>query len=118
MKRDASPKAERQYDASLDIWHSMGYFVAKELGLRPMSILTTWSCEELLVAYGVYANAQSKEAYDCMPKAERRKKNLSYLDRWAIPFFSKAQLEELSSTVAEENQSAEEMAKIADALFS
>lgn len=83
-----------------------------------MDILTGWSCGELLVAYGVYANAHSKEGYDLMPKAERRKKNLTWLDRWAIPFFTQQQVETLSEAIQEENKEAEEMSRIAEALFS
>lgn len=96
----------------------MAYSVAKELSLRPMTILTEWSCEELLVAYGVYANQHSKEGFDAMSKVERRKKNLNYLDRWAVPFLSRNQLESFSETVEDESEQAEEMAKIAEALFS
>lgn len=96
----------------------MAYSVAKELSLRPFEILTTWSCEELLVAYGVYANAHSKEAYDMKSKADRRKEKLSWLDRWSVPFFTQGQLADLENVVEEENDQAEEMAKIAETLFS
>lgn len=118
MKRDGTKSAERQYDASLDIWQSMAYSVAKELNMRPMTILTEWSCEELLVAYGVYANVHSKENFDMMSKAERRKKNLNYFDRWAVPFFSREQVAELGQVVEEAQKEQDDLNRIAEALFS
>lgn len=86
--------------------------------MRPLEILTTWSCEELLVAYGTYANAHSKENYDMMTQAERRKKKLSYFDRWAMPFFLRGDVEKLAEAVSQENAQAQEMGRIAEALFS
>lgn len=89
--------------------------------MRPFDILTTWTCEELLVAYGVYANAKSKEGYDILSKGERRKRNLNWFDRWAMPFFDQSSLEELAKmgeARQSESQEALEMANIADALFS
>lgn len=96
----------------------MAYLVAKELSLRPLEILTTWSCEELLVAYGVYANAHSKEAYDMKSKADRRKEKLTWLDRWAVPFFTQGQMSDFGEVIEEENKEAEELTKIAETLFS
>lgn len=94
----------------------MAYFVAKVLHLRPWVILTEWTCEELLVAYGVYANQQSKEAYDMKTPKERTRDKLEYMDRWALPFFTPQDIEQ---NVAEEEEGLdEEMAKIAETLFS
>lgn len=109
-------KERRQFDAMLGIWHSMAYFVAKVLKMRPYTILTEWTCEELLVAYGVYANQQSKEAYDMKSQKERVQEHLSYLDRWAMPFFSQQDLED--NAPDDEQQVEDDMDKIASALFS
>lgn len=94
----------------------MAYFVAKTLHLRPWIVLTEWTCEELLVAYGVYANQQSKESYDMKSQKEKQKDNLTYMDRWALPFFSQRDLEE--NIPAEESQIEDDMVKIAETLFS
>lgn len=42
----------------------MAHYVGKVLHIRPYEILTTWSCPELLVAYGEYSNEASLEAYE------------------------------------------------------
>ena len=64
----------------------MVHFVAKELGMRPYTILTEWTIEELLVAYGEYANIHAKESYDMMSPKERAKKHIQPLDRYAVLF--------------------------------
>lgn len=82
----------------------MAYFVARELHKRPLEILTTWSCEELLVAYGYYANIHSNENYSMLtPKdrathkdAEGRPAPLTWLDRWAVLFVTPEQMKELA----------------------
>lgn len=89
----------------------MAYYVAKELHLRPYTILTEWTCEELLIAYGVYANQHSKESYDMKKPSELVKERLSYIDRWALPFFKEADLEE--NAAEKENEAEDEMAAIA-----
>lgn len=94
----------------------MAYFVAKTLHLRPWTVLTEWTCEELLVAYGVYADQQSKESYDMKSQKEKQEDNLTYIDRWALPFFSQRDLEE--DTPSEESQAEDDMVKIAETLFS
>ncbi len=74
----------------------MAYFVAKELHLRPLEILTTWSCEELLVAYGNYANSKTSSFIDATPKKEWAKQHITWLDRWAVLFITQDQAEELT----------------------
>lgn len=93
----------------------MAYYVAKTLKIRPYTILTEWTCEELLVAYGVYANQQSKEAYDMKKPAERTRERLQYIDRWALPFFSKKDLE--ANSAKEENAAEDDLDKIAESIF-
>lgn len=93
----------------------MGYAVAKELKCRPLDILTTWTCEELLVAYGVYANQRSQANFEMTPPSERRKKKVDEMDRWAIPFISYNQIEELEQK--EEDNQFDEMEAIGKALF-
>ena len=66
----------------------MAHFVAKELGLRPYEILTEWTVEELMVAYGEYANIHARESYEMMSPKERAKKRVLPTDRWAVKFIS------------------------------
>lgn len=94
----------------------MAYYVAKVLHIRPYTILTEWTCEELMVAYGVYANQQSKESYDMKKPSELVREKLTYMDRWALPFFTQQDLED--NTPEEENTAEDDMSKIASALFS
>lgn len=94
----------------------MAYYVAKVLHIRPYTILTEWTCEELMVAYGVYANQQSKESYDMKKPSELVQEKLTYMDRWALPFFTQQDLED--NTPEEENTVEDDMSKIASALFS
>ena len=94
----------------------MAYYVAKVLHIRPYTILTEWTCEELMVAYGVYANQQSKESYDMKKPSELVQEKLTYMDRWALPFFTQQDLED--NTPEEENTAEDDMSKIVSALFS
>lgn len=66
----------------------MAHFVAKELGIRPYQILTEWTVEELMVAYGEYANIHARESYEMMSPKERAKKRVLPTDRWAVKFIS------------------------------
>lgn len=101
----------------------MAYFVAKELHLRPMDILTGWSCEELLVAYGHYANAHSAERFMTMTPKERanhkdergRPDPITWLDRWAVLFVTPEQLEKLNEDV--ENRTHKDGLSEAAAIF-
>lgn len=95
----------------------MAYGVAKELSLRPYEILNNWTCEELLVAYGVYANQHSSNYYDMLSKKDRRLKKMTSLDRWAMPFVSQAQLERLAERHTEEQQRNDDLETIAQAMF-
>lgn len=69
-----------------------------------------------MVAYGVYANQQSKESYDMKKPSELVQEKLTYMDRWALPFFTQKDLED--NTPEEENTAEDDMSKIASALFS
>lgn len=69
-----------------------------------------------MVAYGVYANQQSKESYDMKKPSELVQEKLTYMDRWALPFFTQQDLED--NTPEEENTVEDDMSKIASALFS
>lgn len=99
----------------------MAYFVAKELNLRPIDILTTWTVEELLVAYGVYSNQKSAEYVESIPKNERAKKGITWLDRWAVLFITQDQAEELTKDVSEAEVKSKNdlgLEKAAEILFS
>lgn len=76
----------------------MAYFVAKELHMKPADILTTWNCEELMVAYGYYANIHSNEYIETIPKKEwgKHKPPITWLDRWAVLFVDAEQMQELA----------------------
>lgn len=77
----------------------MAYFVAKELGIRPLEIMEHWNCEELLVAYGHYANQKSAEYVESVPEKEWAKHEpepITWLDRWAVFFVTPEQMAELS----------------------
>lgn len=76
----------------------MAYFVARELHIRPYEILTKWSCEELCVAYGEYANIHSAESYETrmsyFRKNEKPKKP-SPDEKWAVMFITREELAEM-----------------------
>lgn len=78
-----------------------------------MEVLVNWTCEELLVAYGMYANAESKQGYDMLNPKERSQKKLTWLDRWALPFFKEEDIE----SAEEQNAQIDEMNKIAQVIF-
>ncbi len=98
----------------------MAYFVAKELHIRPMDILTQWNCEELLVAYGYYADQKSAQYVEMTPKKEWAKKHITWLDRWAVLFITQDQAEELTKDVSEldkKKADADSLAKASEILF-
>lgn len=95
----------------------MAYFVAKELHMKPADILTQWNCEELMVAYGYYANIHSNEYVEAIPKKEwaKHKPPINWLDRWAVLFVDSAQMRELNEKPedkAQDETGIEEAARI------
>lgn len=114
--KDNSEKRRYDYGAKLDVWQNMAYFVAKELGMRPIEILNDWSCEELLVAFGVYGNQMSAKAYEMTPKQERRKKQMTELDRYVMPFFTETDLAKLYAEPVRKTEP-DDMEKIANIIF-
>lgn len=102
----------------------MAYFVAKELNMRPLDILTKWNCEELLVAYGYYANLHSNENYSMLSPKERAQHKdadghpapLTWLDRWAVLFVTPEQMEELASDT-EDRTNQDELTRAASIFF-
>ena len=93
----------------------MAYFVAKELHLRPLDILSDWSCEELLVAYGYYADQKSAEYVETVPKKEWAKKHITWLDRWAVLFITQDQADELTKDEEEAENSIKASESLANA---
>ena len=76
----------------------MAYFVARELHMRPYEILTQWSCEELAVAYGEYANIHSNEAYEArmaMFRKNEKPKKPAPDEKWAVIFVTRQELAEM-----------------------
>lgn len=111
------PDPNHKYDAALDVWHSMAYFVAKELSTQPTKILTEWTCEELLVTFGVYANQNSAMAYEMMSKKERYKKKMTSLDRWQMPFVTIDQVAEMNQREKQDQDQLSDMETIAQTMF-
>lgn len=66
----------------------MAHFLARELKMRPYDILNEWTVEEIMVAYGEYANIKSKRHWEMTPPKERAKKHMLPSDRWAVVFVS------------------------------
>lgn len=82
-----------------------------------MEILTTWTCEELLVAYGIYANQNSSSYYDMLSKKERYTKGMTPNDRWAMPFVTMDQLSEMNQQTANDKERLDDAKAIAEAIF-
>ena len=64
------------YFAKFDLFVSMAHYIAKVLHQRPNDILDNWCVPELIVAFGQYANEESKKNYDAwnhLDSAERAK---------------------------------------------
>lgn len=57
-------KATEDYFAKFNLFTSMAHYVAKVLHQRPNDILDHWGVPELIVAFGEYANEQSKQNYE------------------------------------------------------
>lgn len=102
----------------------MAYFVAKELGIRPAEILTQWTCEELLVAYGQYVNARTSEYIDTVPRKEwatHKPYPITWLDRWGVLFVSSEQMSEMAKDADEavkQTQNEIDISEAAKILFS
>ncbi len=78
----------------------MAYSVAKELKMRPLEILENWTVEELLVAYGYYADLHSAEYIESVPEKEwatHKPEPITWTDRWAVLFLEPEQVEELQN---------------------
>lgn len=99
------------------MWNSMAYYVARTLHFRPLEILLEWTCEELLVAFAFYANQNSSEYFETLSKKDRYKKGMTELDRWAVPFVSESQLEEMNKKVEQDKHQLETSRDIAAAMF-
>lgn len=82
-----------------------------------MEIMTEWTCEELLVAYGVYMNQRSQSNYEMMSAEEKKRKRIGDMERWAIPFISYRQLDELENQAQEQSEKFDELEAIGSALF-
>lgn len=54
----------KNYLAKMNIYTSMAHYVAKVLHIRPNDILDHWGTAELVVAFGEYANQESKKNYE------------------------------------------------------
>lgn len=108
---DNDPKVqlsnENRYDARLDVYSRMAYFLAKELSMRPWDILNNWSREEVAVAYGVYVNERTAENFqmevqNATPANRREKPKMpKWEDRWGVLFATAGQLRVMERELAE-----------------
>lgn len=57
-------KQTEDYFAKFNLFTNMAHYVAKVLHQRPNDILDTWGVPELIVAFGQYANEQSRQNYE------------------------------------------------------
>lgn len=109
LREEKTEERARPLDADLDVWHSMAYIVAKDLNLRPLSILKDWTCSELLVAFGVYANDKMRTQYaeyqqlSSESKAKVKVKPTMY----AVKFYSYAQFVEYYTPKSEDENKQE-----------
>ena len=53
-----------EFYAKFNLYESMAHYVAKVLHQRPNDILDNWGTPELIVAFGEYANEQSRQNYE------------------------------------------------------
>lgn len=92
---DRSTNQPKTYDADLNIYSFMAHYVAKILKLRPNDILDCWGVSELLVAYGIYRNEAQQKAYAEVESYNKTaKKKIPRVNRYAVKFYSKTELEE------------------------
>lgn len=97
----------------------MAYFVARELHMRPYEILTQWTCEELAVAYGEYANVHSAEAYEtrmAMFRKNEKPKRPAPDEKWAVMFVTREELKALHEK-AKEKSNRPNLADLAENFF-
>lgn len=87
----------------------MAYTVAKTLHIRPKEVLVDWSCEEVLVTFGVYMNDLAYEKYSEYQSLDSKTKGkIPAPPEYAIKFITLDQLEELNAPLSEEEQQREE----------
>lgn len=83
----------------------MAYTVAKTLHIRPKEVLIDWSCEEVLVTFGVYMNDLAYEKYSEYQGLDTKTKGkVPAPPEYAIKFITLDQLEELNQPVSEEEK--------------
>lgn len=63
----------------------MAHYVAKELNLRPLDILESWSLSELCVAYGHYANQVARQQFDMWRKQDPKTRGVQPI-KYAVKF--------------------------------
>lgn len=86
--------------------------------MRPYEILSEWTVEELMVAYGEYANIHSRETYEMLSDKDRAKRKIKPSDRWAVKFISLEDALKMQEPVSvEESQSTIDLQNAADLLL-
>lgn len=93
-------KKAKSYLANLNLYSTMAHYVAKILKIRPNEIMDHWGVSELVVAFGYYANQQSEKTYQEIQEANKHsQKKIPQIDRYAVRFYTKQELEEESENV-------------------
>lgn len=71
----------------MNIYTSMAHYVAKVLHQRPNDILDHWGTAELIVAYGEYANEESKKHYEEWKSlSDEQRKSIPKPEEYAVYF--------------------------------
>lgn len=101
------------FNPAFDIWHYMSYTVAKTLHFRPLEILTQWSCEEVLISFGVYMNELMSAKHSEFESLDSQiKSKIPKSDRpseYAMKFVTFEQLEALNKPLSDEEIEAEKL---------
>lgn len=88
------PKVD-EYFAELNLYSMMAHYVGKVLHIRPNEILDTWSCSELIVAYGEYANEVSMQNYEEWKHMDvKSRSSIEKPEKYIVKFLSDDRLEE------------------------
>lgn len=79
----------------MGIYNGMAHFVAEKLNIRPNEILDEWCVQELIVAYGYYANQISKQNYEQWKSLDARARGkIERPEEIAVKFFGVEDIEE------------------------
>lgn len=73
----------------------MAHFVGEKLHIRPNEILDEWCTQELIVAYGYYANEVSRQNYEQWKTADAKTRGkIERPEEYAVKFYGIEDLED------------------------